>query len=97
MLSRGSFCNLYIYGYDAPEGYAIEKDGRMYYAFFSPSASPWKGEIELRGLERGRYHVTDYAEGEDLGTVEATADAAPRLKLEFKDHLLLEVSRQGWG
>ena len=50
MLSKGTFRNLYVYGYDAPEGYAIEKDGKMYYAFFAPSSAPWKGEIELRGL-----------------------------------------------
>ena len=36
MLSRGIFRNLYVYGYDVPEGYAIEKDGAMYYAFFAP-------------------------------------------------------------
>ena len=54
MLSKGTFRNLYVYGYDSPEGYAIEKDGKMYYAFFAPSASPWKGEIELRGLAAGQ-------------------------------------------
>ena len=75
------------------KAYAIEKDGKMYYAFFAPSTASWKGEIELRGLTPGSYHVRDYAEGKDLGTVEATADAAPKLKTEFKDHLLLEVSR----
>ena len=58
MLSKGTFRNLYVYGYDTPEAYAIEKDGKMYYAFFAPSASPWKGEIELRGLQPGSYHVT---------------------------------------
>jgi alpha-galactosidase len=93
MLSKGTFRNLYVYGYDAPEGYAIEKDGKMYYAFFAPSAAPWKGEVELRGLTPGSYQVTDYDQGKSLGSVEATADAAPRLKTEFKDHLLLEVSR----
>jgi alpha-galactosidase len=93
MLSKGTFRNLYVYGYDFPEGYAIEKDGEMYYAFFAPSAAPWKGEIELRGLMPGSYHVRDYAEGKDLGSVEATSAATPRLKTEFKDHLLLEVSR----
>jgi alpha-galactosidase len=93
MLSKGEFRNLYVYGYDAPEGYAIEKDGKMYYAFFAPSPAPWKGEIELRGLQPGSYHVTDYAEGKDLGTIEATTDAAPKLKTEFKDHLLLEVGK----
>jgi alpha-galactosidase len=93
MLSKGTFRNLYVYGYDTPEGYAIEKDGKMYYAFFAPSSAPWKGEIELRGLTPGSYHVRAYAEDKDMGTVEATAEAAPRLKTEFKDHLLLEVSR----
>jgi alpha-galactosidase len=93
MLSKGTFRNLYVYGYDAPEGYAIEKDGKMYYAFFAPSTAPWKGEIELRGLTPGSYRVHDYAEGKDLGTVEVTQNAAPKLKTEFKDHLLLEVAK----
>jgi alpha-galactosidase len=93
MLSMGSFRNLYVYGYDAPEGYAIEKDGKMYYAFFAPSTASWKGEIELRGLAPGSYHVRDYAEDKDLGTVDVTADAAPKLKTGFKDHLLLEVGK----
>jgi alpha-galactosidase len=93
MLSKGEFRNLYVYGYDQPEAYAIEKDGKMYYAFFAASPAPWRGEIELRGLQPGSYHVTDYAEGKDLGTVEATPGAAPRLKTEFKQHLLLEVAR----
>ena len=93
MLSKGIFRNLYVDGYDLPEGYAIEKDGKMYYAFFAPSAAGWRGEVELRGLKPGSYHVIDYANGKDLGTVEATADNAPRLRTDFKDHLLLEVSR----
>ena len=45
MLSKGTFRNLYVYGYDAPEGYAIEKDGKMYYAFFAPSTA----SVERRG------------------------------------------------
>jgi hypothetical protein len=65
----------------------------MYYAFFAPNSAAWKGEVELRGLQPSTYHVLDYAEGKDLGTVQATADTAPRLATEFKEHLLLEVSR----
>jgi alpha-galactosidase len=89
MLSRGNFLDLYVYGYDVPEGYAIEKDGKMYYAFFAPGT--WKGEIELRGLKPGRYQVTDYVDGKDLATVEAAGNVA-KLKTEFKEHLLVEVS-----
>jgi alpha-galactosidase len=94
MLSKGTFLDLYTYGYDVPEGYAIEKDGAMYYAFFAPTSAPWKGEVELRGLTPGSYRVSDYAEGKDLGTVTASAEQAPKLKTDFKDHLLLEVQKQ---
>jgi alpha-galactosidase len=102
MLSRGTFRDLYVYGYDFPEGYAIEKDGAMYYAFFAPEpahkpgtrsalVAQWSGEIELRGLAPGNYRVTDYVNGKDLGTVTAP-DA--KLNATFADHLLLEVTKQ---
>jgi alpha-galactosidase len=95
MLSKGTFRDLYVYGYDVPEAYAIEKDAKMYYAFFAPTEHAlWKGEVELRGLKPGTYHIIDYAEGLDLGSVQATAAQAPRLKAEFHQHLLLEVSPQ---
>lgn len=93
MLSKGTFRDLYVYGYDLPEAYAIEKDGKMYYAFFAPNSATWTGEVELRGLKTGSYHVTDYADGKDLGTVTATDGKAPRLGTKINDHLLLEVSR----
>jgi alpha-galactosidase len=93
MLSKGTFLDLYTYGYDVPEAYAIAKDGNMYYAFFAPSAGEWKGELELRGLDPGTYHVTDYADGKDLGAVEASSDKVAKLKTAFKDHLLLQVSK----
>jgi alpha-galactosidase len=91
MLSQGEFLNLYTIGYDTPEGYAIRKDGKMYYAFFlQEHAAPWKGEIELRRLQPGRYRVFDYVNGKDYGVVDA---AEPKVKAEFADHLLLEVTR----
>lgn len=93
MLSKGDFLDLYVYGYDVPEAYAIAKDGKMYYAFFAPSDNaPFSGEVELRGLKPGTYSVSDYPDGKDLGTVQAENGKPPRLKTEFKQHLLLEVS-----
>jgi len=94
MLSKGVFRNLYTIGYDTPEGYAIEKDGKMYYAFFAPQNSKgYQGEVQLRGLGQGTYHVLDYANGKDLGTV-TTKDGNATLSADFTDHLLLEVSKQ---
>ena len=92
MLSKGDFRDLYIYGYDSPEAYAIEKDGKMYYAFFADQKGPFSGEVELRGLKPGKYHVVDYADGKDFGMVQAEPNGVAKLKAEFKDNLLLEVS-----
>jgi hypothetical protein len=64
----------------------------MYYAFFTDPAKPFAGEVELRGLKPGTYNVTDYVEGKNLGSVQAENGKTPRLKADFKDHLLLEVS-----
>ena len=93
MLSKGTFLDLYTYGYDVPEAYAIAKDNKMYYAFFAPTDDiPWKGEVELRGLKPGSYHVTDYADGKDLARWKRPRDDVAKLKTEFKQHLLLDVS-----
>ena len=94
MLSKGTFLPLYTYGYDVPEAYAIQKDGKMYYAFFAPTDAAWSGTIELRGLNPGTYRVLDYPNNKVLGSVEAQANRIATLKTTFKQHLLIEVSPQ---
>ena len=95
MLSTGEFRNLYIHGFDTPEGYAVSAGGRMYYAFFAPgverwqTTGRWRGEVELRGLAPGRYRVVDYEHGIEMGTVNAPS---ARLRVDFDKHLLLEVT-----
>jgi alpha-galactosidase len=92
-LSRGTFRNLYVLGYDVPEGYAIEKDGRLFYAFFAPEPeTAFEGEVELRGLAGGRYAVRDWENDRPLGTVET---ARARLPVRFTGHLLLEAAPEG--
>ena len=95
MLSKGNFLDLYVYGYDTPEAYAIEKGGATYYAFYAPVATDqggkdarWSGEVELRGLGNRTYHVTNYVDGKDLGTV--TGPEA-KLRVDFTGSLLLEA------
>ena len=86
MLSKGTYLGgLYDIGFDLPEAHAVRKDGALYYGFF---AKRWKGTVELRGLEDRDYHVRDYAEGRDLGTVHGPVAT---LKAAFRDHLLVEA------
>jgi alpha-galactosidase len=86
MLSRGEYLGaLYDIGFDRPEAHALKKDGNNYYAFF---AEQFSGTVELRGLAALTYHVTDYANNRDLGTV---SGPVARLEVEFTKHLLLEV------
>jgi alpha-galactosidase len=99
MLSKGNFLDLYVYGYDAPEAYAIEKDGSIFYAFFAPQKSEklakvdgntggWSGEVELRGLSSKTYHLLDYVNNKDYGAVQGPT---AKLNLEFRDNILLQA------
>lgn len=93
-LGSGQFRNLYVHGYDSPEGYAIEKGGSMYYAFFAPgtvrkqTAGRWRGRIELRGLGAGRYRLLDYARGAELGVIDSRS---PFFDADFDSYLLIEA------
>jgi len=86
MLSRGEYLGvLYDIGFDRPETHALRKSGHMYYAFYAPE---WEGKVELRGLGKRAYRVTDYVEGRTLGTVRGPLGI---LNVQFKKHLLLEA------
>ena len=95
MLSKGNFLDLYVYGYDSPEAYAIEKEGSIFYAFYAPVSTAnddgdgkWSGEVPLRGLAHRTYHVSDYVNGKDFGTVNGPT---AKLHVDFTGSLLLEV------
>ncbi len=86
MLSRGEYVgDLYDIGFDRPETHVIRKGDEMYYAFF---ARHWSGAIELRGLQNRTYHVVDYVNNKDFGSVRGPAG---KISAEFNKHLLLEV------
>jgi alpha-galactosidase len=91
-LSEGNFRNLYVHGFDRPEGYCVEKDGRLYYAFFTDDpAEVFDGTLELRGLEPRRYRVRDYVAGRPLGAVEGPRG---RLDARFRGYLLLVANAE---
>ena len=85
-LSQGTYRGeLYDIGFDKPETHAIEKDGRLYYAFYAPQ---FTGEVTLRGLGQGRYRVRDYFAGRDLGEVAAGHEQLP---VAFSKFLVVEA------
>lgn len=84
LLPLGKYCGeLYDIGYDRPETHAIQKDSKMYYAFYAPR---FKGELELRGLEGRTYRVTDYVNNKSLGEVQGPSGV---LRADFKKSLLI--------
>lgn len=97
MLSKGEFLDLYVYGYDVPEAYAILKGGKMYYAFYAAEppgrtggkTGVFRGDIELRGLDAKNYHIVDYVNGKDYGTVNGPT---AKLATDFTGSLLLEAT-----
>jgi len=105
MLADGEFLNLYTLGFDQPEGYAIRKKGKMYYAFFAPAPRPWgldsppllpepsehrwRGRLELRGLDAATRYRV--VDYTHAQTLGELDGANPFLETEFTDHLLLEV------
>jgi len=86
MLSRGEYLgDLYDIGFDLPESHTIRKGGEMYYAFF---ARHWSGLIELRGLQDRSYHIVDYVNNKNLGSVRGPTAT---ISADFNKHLLLEA------
>ena len=87
MLSTGNYLNLYDIVWDKPETHVIEKEGRMYYAFY---ADQWQGDpITLRGLDpKKRYTVCEYAGDKRTYSVEGSN---PVIAPVFEGSYLIEV------
>lgn len=69
MLSTGEYRGeLYDIGFDKPEAHVVAKKRTLHYAFY---ADQWDGTVELRGLGRTRYRLTDPFTGKSLGTATA--------------------------
>ncbi|MEQ9220079.1 MAG: alpha-galactosidase [Cyclobacteriaceae bacterium] len=88
-LSSADYTNLYDIAFDKPEVHVVKKEEELYYGFY---ADLWSktDPIELRGLKQGiQYRVLDYANGRDLGVVNAED---PYVHSGFKEFLLLRVT-----
>lgn len=92
-LAHGEYVpGLYDIGFDYPETHVIQKDGKMYYAFYTHRRNDTPVEsVELRGLKKGhRYQLIDYYNHVDLGSV--TAGNPTILSVPVKGALLIEAT-----
>jgi len=96
-LPEGTYMGeLYDIGFYRPETHAIQKDGKMYYAFYadqnparrSEGPSDWQGAVELRGLEKKTYTIVDYVNNIELATVNGPV---AKIDVQFTDYLLVEA------
>ena len=86
-LARGEYLNLYTWGYDVPEAHVIRQHGAMYYSFY---ADQYKGEIELRGLDKDKeYMVTEYTSDEKKQV--KISGNRPVIQAEFERDYLVKV------
>jgi alpha-galactosidase len=84
MLSTGEYRGeLYDIGFDKPEAHVVAKKATLHYAFY---ADRWDGKVELRGLGRGRYRLTDPFAGVSLGVVDARHNT---VKLTFEQFQMI--------
>ncbi len=78
MLPTGEYRGeLYDIGFDKPEAHVVATKRTLHYAFY---ADQWDGTVELRGLDRTRYRLTDPFTGTSLGTATAEHNT---VKLSF--------------
>ena len=79
--------NLYDIAFDKPETHLLENGADYYYSFF---ANDFSGNVELRGLKKGKYKVIDINDNKSLNDIN-TDD--PYIKINFKSNLLLKVEK----
>jgi alpha-galactosidase len=88
MLPTGEYRGeLYDIGFDKPETHVVAKGETLHYAFY---ADQFDGTVELRGLGRGRYRLTDPFTGTSLGSVDAEHNT---VELNFAKFQLIVAQR----
>ena len=87
-LAEGQYLGgLYDIGFDKPEAHAVASHGSIHFAFYAKS---WDGPLALRGLDSGRWMLTDAFTGNALGTVEG---GRATLSVRFERFLLVQATR----
>ena len=85
-LSEGEYLNLYDIAFDRPETHVIRKGQTYYYSFFS--GEHFHGNVELRGLPKGRYRALDLLTGD---TVSLVRSDSPYLGLDFDQSAIIKI------
>lgn len=87
VLPKGRYLGeLYDIGFDKPEAHVVEKDSRLFYAFYAKS---WNGRIQLRGLKPQKYRILDYYNERELGVFDGPT---VNLSQKFEKFLLVHAT-----
>lgn len=96
-LCHGEYLGLYLWGYDYPETHVIRQHDAMYYAFYATEIdTPFEGQIELRGLEKGKtYTATEYTTDEKRTFT--VSGNKPVIEAQFTGSYLIKVAPEEEG
>lgn len=81
---KGEYLNLYDIANDSPEFHVNKKDGNFYY--FAPG--PFKGDVELRGLDKVSYSLVNLSTNEVLAKV---SGPTAKVTIDFGDDIYIKA------
>jgi alpha-galactosidase len=85
-LSSGEYRNFYDIAYDKPETHVVVRGDTVYFALYANGK--FSGKIQLRGLLRSRYNITDYVQQRSMGSV---VGPIGNMDVTFENALLLKA------
>ncbi len=85
---KGEYLNLYDIANDNPEFHVTRNYGNLYY--FAPG--PFKGEAELRGLDKASYSILDFNTNEIIANVEGSI---AKINIDAKKNICLKAMKTG--
>jgi len=81
---KGEYLNLYDIANDLPEFHVTKKDDKLYY--FAPG--PFKGEVELRGLDNTSYSIIDFSTNDTIALVKGPV---AKVNIDFENNIYLKA------
>jgi alpha-galactosidase len=83
---KGEYLNLYDIANDVPEFHVTRRNDNLYY--FAPGS--FKGKVELRGLDKASYTLTDFSTNEIIANIEGPI---ARVEINAENNIYLKAAK----